>query len=258
MCLVLAQTSSKRATHDARDGRTMRKRRSIVLPLFLTLLLSGLVIAGFWFGKIPNQLSPFPTSSMQKRDQWFIDPRLATLRSDPALCKRVLTGANIKATPIPKRPYQNGCGWNNAFRVSQAGGASIPIRYISCETAAGLNLWILDAVQPLAQKMFSQSISSVTNFGTYDCRNIIGNPMWRGVRSQHATANAIDISAFKLSDGTSISVLRHWNDKGPKGRFLRQIHRKSCRYFRVSLGPNFNPSHRDHFHFDRGPLWTCK
>jgi len=237
---------------------TMRKRRSIALPLFVTLLILATVIAAFWFGRVPNALSPFPVISMQKQGQWFIDPRLSTLRSDRALCKKVLTGPHIKASPTPPRPVKNGCGWTNAFRISKAGGASISIRQLSCEATAGLNLWLLDAVQPIAQKMFGTTVSSVQNFGTYDCRNIIGNPMWKDMRSQHATANAIDISGFQLANGTKISLLRHWNDKGPKGRFLRDIHRKSCRYFRVSLGPNFNPSHRDHFHFDRGPFWTCK
>ena len=240
------------------DHCTMRKRRSIAMPLFVAFLLLGLIIAAFWFGRVPNALSPFPTISMQKRGQWFIDPRLATLRTDHELCKRVLVGPHIQASPIAPRPVRNGCGWSNAFRVTKAGGASIGIKQLSCETAAGLSLWVLDAVQPAAQEFFKTNVSSVQNYGTYDCRNIVGNPMWKGMRSQHATANAIDISGFRLADGTSISVLSHWNDKGPKGRFLRHIHRKSCRYFRVSLGPNFNPSHRDHFHFDRGPLWTCK
>jgi hypothetical protein len=26
----------------------------------------------------------------------------------------------------------------------------------------------------------------------------------------------------------------------------------------VALGPNFNVSHANHFHFDRGLMWTCK
>lgn len=236
----------------------MRKRRSIALPLFLTILLAALAIAAFWFGRVPNEISPFPSISMQKRGQWFIDPRLSTLRFDRPLCKRVLSGAHIQASPVPPRAIRDGCGWWNAFRVSQAGGASISVKQLSCEATAALSLWILDAVQPSAEELFGSQVASVQNYGTYDCRNIIGNPMWKNMRSQHATANAIDISSFRLANGTVISVLRHWNDKGAKGRFLRQIHRKSCRYFRVALGPNFNPSHRDHFHFDRGPFWTCK
>ncbi|MGI9478102.1 MAG: extensin family protein, partial [Hyphomicrobiaceae bacterium] len=32
----------------------------------------------------------------------------------------------------------------------------------------------------------------------------------------------------------------------------------ACHYFRVALSPAFNAAHRDHFHFDRGILWTCQ
>lgn len=235
-----------------------RRRRSIIKPFLLTVLLAALTVAAFWFGVMPNALSPFPTISMEKRHQWFIDPRLAVLRNDRALCKRVLRGPHLTVKPAKPRPLRDGCGWRNAFRISKVGGASLSAKQLTCEATAALNLWILDAVQPAAQEYFNARVTSVKNYGTYDCRNIIGNPMWRDMRSQHATANAIDISGFRLSDGTDINLVRHWNDRGPKGRFLRQIHRKSCRYFRVSLGPNFNPSHRDHFHFDRGPFWTCK
>lgn len=236
----------------------MKRRRSIILPLLLATLMFAAVTAAFWFGMVPNSLSPFPTISMNKQGQWFIDPRLSTLRNDRSLCKRVLTGPHISAKPARARPYGDGCGWHNAFRATKVGDASIGIKQLSCETLAGLNLWMLDVVQPSAETYFNSHVSEIKNFGTFSCRDIIGNPMWRGVRSQHATANAIDISGFRLADGTALSLIRDWNDQGPKGRFLREIHRKSCRYFRVSLGPNFNPSHKDHFHFDRGPLWTCK
>ena len=68
----------------------------------------------------------------------------------------------------------------------------------------------------------------------------------------------IDIGGFVLADGRRITLLRHWSDTGPDGDFLRRVNSRSCRYFRVSLGPEFNAAHRDHFHFDRGPFWACR
>jgi hypothetical protein len=76
--------------------------------------------------------------------------------------------------------------------------------------------------------------------------------------SQHAAANAIDISGFTFADGRSISLLRDWKGKGRDSDFLREVHRRACRYFRVALGPDFNPAHANHFHFDRGLMWTCR
>jgi hypothetical protein len=106
--------------------------------------------------------------------------------------------------------------------------------------------------------MFGQEVVTLGDMGTYDCRNIVGNPFWKGVRSQHAAANAIDISGFTFADGRSISVLRDWKGKGPESQFLREAHRRSCRYFRVALSPDFNAAHANHFHFDRGLMWTCR
>ena len=80
----------------------------------------------------------------------------------------------------------------------------------------------------------------------------------RNRRSEHATANAIDISGFRLADGTRISVRRDWNGERKKSQFLRAVHQRACGYFRVALSPDFNRAHHDHFHFDRGFLWTCR
>ena len=94
--------------------------------------------------------------------------------------------------------------------------------------------------------------------GVYSCRNIIGSKFWVTRRSEHAKANAVDIGAFRLKNGSTISVRKHWKGTGKKAQFLRAVHLGACRYFRVVLGPEFNRAHHDHFHFDRGPLWRCK
>ena len=82
--------------------------------------------------------------------------------------------------------------------------------------------------------------------------------MSRAFRSQHARANAVDIASFTVQDGTVISVLKNWNGDGPSAQFLHKVHRDSCRYFRVSLSPDFNIAHQDHLHLDRGLLRSCR
>lgn len=236
----------------------MRKFRQIAAPFFLAVLLALSIFAAFWFGMVPQRLSPFPAISLGVQGQWFIDARLATLRKDPSLCRRVLVRPHIIAAPIKSRPYREGCGWVNAVAVSETAGVAIQGKPLTCELAAALTLWTANVLQPVAQEMLGQPVSKIHTLGTYGCRNIVGNPIWRNTRSQHATANAIDISGFTLANGERISILKDWPKTSAKGRFLRRIHRRSCRYFRVSLSPNFNRAHRDHFHFDRGPLWSCR
>jgi hypothetical protein len=226
--------------------------------LLLLLILFVAIAGGFWFGLIPQSVSPFNRISLDTRPSLFVDPRLSALRFDSELCKAVLTEPHIDATPIPDRLTDNNCGWVNAVRFTHAGRAQIGANPLTCEAAAALTLWVEHEVQPLAREMFGQEVVRLGDMGTYDCRNIVGNPFWKGVRSQHAAANAIDISGFTLADGRSISVLRDWKGKGKESAFLREAHRRSCRYFRVALGPEFNVSHANHFHFDRGLMWTCR
>ena len=153
---------------------------------------------------------------------------------------------------------KDGCGWINAVRLMSAGGVRASFDKVSCEMAVALALWIEHEVQPLAADLFGQRVASVQSYGSYACRNIGGNPFWSHVRSQHATANAVDISGFTLADGRAISVRSHWKSDGAEGRFLRQAHAGACRYFRAALGPDYNAAHRDHFHLDRGPFSRCR
>jgi len=241
-----------------RQRNAQHKPRRTVSKILLVLVLLVAAAGGFWFGLVPQSLSPFGRISLDTRPSLFVDPRLSVLRFDSALCKAVLREPHIDAIPVPDRLSDNNCGWVNAVRFTHTGGAKIGVNPLTCEMAAALTLWVAHEVQPLAREMFGQEVVRLGDMGTYDCRNIVGNPFWKGVRSQHAAANAIDISGFTLADGRAISVLRDWNGNGRDSAFLREVHRRACRYFRVALGPDFNPAHANHFHFDRGLMWTCR
>ncbi|MBO0765839.1 MAG: extensin family protein, partial [Hyphomicrobiaceae bacterium] len=104
---------------------------------------------------------------------------------------------------------------------------------------------------------FGQRVTSVRSYGSYACRNIIGDPLWRYRRSEHAIANAADIAGFTLADGREISIRQHWKSEGAEGRFLHEAHARACSYFRAALGPDFNDAHHDHFHLDRGLFSRC-
>jgi hypothetical protein len=96
--------------------------------------------------------------------------------------------------------------------------------------------------------------------------------------SEHAFANAIDISAFLTEDGRVIDVFGDWGptrrdkqtaaesskkmdhtqptrleqstDLGPGATFLREVHRGACGLFGTVLGPEANAAHRNHLHLD--------
>jgi hypothetical protein len=235
----------------------MRKRRLPIGRILLLLVLAGGIAFGFRQGLIPARYSPLPLIDLGRPPGLFVDWQLASLRREPELCRRVLVQPHIDAVPIQDTPVSKGCGWTNAVRFESVGGARMPVDKLSCEAAAAFALWMNNDVQPLALRILGQRVVSVQNFGTYSCRNIIGSALWKNKRSEHATANAIDVAGFTLEDGRQINIARDWPGDDSEARFLRAAHQAACRYFRVALGPDFNPSHRNHFHFDRGILWTC-
>ena len=237
-------------------GKHMRR---FLIRAFFASLIIGAVCLVFRQGLLPAHLTPLPRLDLKHPLPLVVDWQLAELRFDRRLCRETITQSGlIRARQIPDKVRSNGCGWTNAVRMSEAGGASIGVNRVSCQVAAAVALWVQYVVQPAAKRIFGKRVVGVTNYGTYSCRNIVGNSFWQDRRSEHASANAIDISSFRLEGGDTISVLKHWRAKGKKAEFLRAVHNGACSYFRVALSPNFNAAHKDHFHFDRGILWTCK
>jgi hypothetical protein len=224
----------------------------------LLMLAAAAAVLAFRQGLVPPLLNPLPLIDLAEPAPWMVDWRLAAIKHHPSVCARTLKAPQIEARQVPDVTVKGDCGWTNAVRLTSAGGARAPLDKVTCEMAVALALWLQHEVQPLATELFGQRVALVRTYGSYNCRNVVGNPLASRLRSQHAYANAADIRSFMLADGRAIDVRRHWSSDGPEGRFLRQAHARACAYFRVAVGPNYNAAHDDHFHFDRGPFSRCR
>lgn len=158
-----------------------------------------------------------------------------------------------------------GCGVENAVKVTSAGAAWNRPGVVTCTMARALSLFETDVVQPAALAQFGQGVRRIHHAGTYDCRvqrtstkvaaSLGGS---RGGRlSEHSKGRAIDVMAFELDDGTMVSVKKDWRGQGAKSAFLQQVARASCSVFNVALTPNYNSLHVDHLHLDIGPYTLC-
>jgi hypothetical protein len=92
-----------------------------------------------------------------------------------------------------------------------------PPAVVNCRIVAKLHDWIRDSLQPAAERDLRSRIIRIVTASSYDCRNRIGSTNTR--ISEHAYANAIDISAVVTADGRTIDVLTNW---GPTARDLRK------------------------------------
>lgn len=182
--------------------------------------------------------------------------KLAALVDDPALCQKLLRDAGIVATPAPARSDTGpGCSVAGALRVDDLGLPLYPARLtMTCPIAAATVVWSRQVVRPAARTYLGTNATALVNNGSYNCRRIAGSLRL----SEHATANALDIAGVRTARGGTVTVVRDWNDPGPRGAFIREIHAGACRLYGVVLGPDYNAAHRDHFHVDFGAWRACR
>jgi hypothetical protein len=183
----------------------------------------------------------------------FTGRKLARLGGDGERCRALLARAGIRFNPLPPRRSDPLCGYENAVRFAGGGSRSIAYRPAdlgtSCPVAAALALWEWHVVQPAAQRHFGSRVASIDHFGSFSCRRLYGRD--EGAWSEHASANAVDIAGFRLSDGTRIGIAADWRDDGARAAFLREVRDGACDLFATVLSPDYNAAHRDHFHLDQ-------
>lgn len=223
------------------------------------LLLAALIAAGWasyvWLKGRPQDL-PWTPLRLDQPIGVFSGRKLAGLGTNRAKCMALLrdTGLLFKALP----PQGSGqCPVTNAVSVTP-GQAMLRFSPTtvgpSCPMVAGLAMWQWQVVEPAAQRIFNASVKQIDHFGSYSCRRIYGRE--GGQWSEHATANALDVSGFTLTDGTRISVAGHGQEDGKKARFLRDVRDGACDLFSTVLSPDYNAQHHDHLHLDQAQRGT--
>jgi hypothetical protein len=68
--------------------------------------------------------------------------------------------------------------------------------------------------------------------------------------SEHAFGNALDIAAFTLADGRTVTVKNGWHGLPEEQGFLRDVQGAACNAFTTVLAPGSNAYHYDHIHVD--------
>ena len=179
-------------------------------------------------------------------------PARTTRPSQPALetrqCFAKLQSQAVSFPPLPDRNFGGGCNAINSVKLLDIGVPTTGLGAMTCNLAANFAAWARYGVQPAARVVFGAEIEKIETFGTYNCRPIAGS----GKLSEHAHSNAIDVSAFVLSDGRRITVQQGWHGDKQTRQFLSLIHASACKRFKTVLSPDYNAAHHDHFHFDMG------
>lgn len=232
------------------------------MRLLLLLILLSLAVGGILYGirsgaiAIRPEWNPWAVLEIEAQPNFLTRYKLGRLSKDSELCQQVLATANITYERVDDRMTGPACGFFNAVRISRTSSKVNAPFSLSCRAAVSLSMWEHHVLTPAAEKYFGQRVETIEHFGSYSCRNVYGRT--KATRSQHATAEALDIAGFVLEDGQRIRVLKDWSGEGERAAFLEEVRTGACRFFDGVLSPNYNAEHRDHFHFDRGPYRICR
>jgi len=185
-----------------------------------------------------------PTTGARPTPAAVTRPPVATAPAGPGLCGVAgLQGRTLSRIGNPGR----GCGIEAPVSLTHVHGIRLSTpATLHCDAARATGRWVRDVMVPAVGRQ-GGGIAEIRVAAHYACR---GRNNQRGARlSEHARGRAIDISGYRLADGTRVNVLGDFR-RGPHSSALRRMHAGACGIFRTTLGPGSDGFHEDHFHFD--------
>ena len=183
-----------------------------------------------------------------------------TPRPEARQCLANLGRTQAGFTPLPDQYFGAHCSTLNTVRLvslrsdrTSLGVANLGP--VTCPLAEAFAAWARFGVDRAAQQILGSPLARIETMGSYSCRTVAGSDRM----SAHATANAIDVSAFVLADGRRISIRGDWLAGPPQVRaFLQTVHASACKRFGTTLGPDYNPAHHDHLHLELSGRSFCR
>jgi hypothetical protein len=166
-------------------------------------------------------------------------------------CLASLKEKSVRFAGLPNKSFDGGCRTIDTVKLMDFGTPATNLGAMTCPLAANFTDWARYAVAPAAKQYLGSPVIKIETMGTFNCRVVNGvNGGRSGRLSEHAFANAVDVSAFVLRDGRRVSVLNGWRGSPEERAFLRRLHQSACKRFGTVLGPDYNAAHANHFHFD--------
>jgi len=193
----------------------------------------------------------------EEREPWRREAEISCMKSGAV--KEGHSVATIKAIDGP-----GACGVDYPLRIASLGEAALvsfaeesstprpvavaPAATLACPLVWALDRFVSDAVQPAATRWFGQRVMGMKQISAYSCRGM--NDESDARISEHAFGNALDIAAFTLADGRTITVKDSWRGTPAEQGFLHDVQEAACTLFTTVLAPGSNAYHEDHMHVD--------
>jgi len=222
--------------------------------LLTIFILGAIAMAGYRW--LPSYYNPFTPLNLDDPPGRITQYKLRRLT--PEACASLLAQANQKNLIRTQAVADSGgeCPLNNVVRVRDFGTVSLNGSFLaSCPLALSSALFVSQQARPLTKRFTGSELRRIEHLGSFACRNIYHRPDAR--RSEHATAEALDIAAFRLANGERVTVLNGWKSAKTQP-WLKALLAASCGYYGNGLGPEYNAAHASHFHLGMRGFGLCR
>ncbi|EML9045431.1 extensin family protein [Enterobacter cloacae] len=222
--------------------------------LLIVFILVAVATVGYRW--LPSHYNPFTPLSLDDPPGPITQYKLRRLT--PEACASLLSKANQKALirTQPVADSAGACPLHNVVRVRDFGPVSLNSSFLaSCPLALSSALFVSQQARPLTKTWTGSELVRIEHLGSYACRNIYHRPDAR--RSEHATAEALDISAFRLANGERVTILHGWRSTKTQP-WLQALLTAGCGYYGNGLGPEYNAAHANHFHLGMRGFGLCR
>ena len=221
------------------------------------LVFAGLIAIGYGgYQMLPSWYNPF--TPLMLNDPPGLVTRWKLKAITDAQCQTLLAEANQQnlISTQSVAPSGGACPLTDVVQVRDFGTVKLSNRFLaSCRLALSSALYVEQQVKPLSRQMLNSEVTRIDHLGSFACRNIYHRA--DGTLSEHATANALDISGFRLENGKQVSVLKDWTQPQTQP-FLQTLLAISCQYYGNGLGPSYNAAHANHFHLGMRGYGLCR
>ncbi|RTM31652.1 extensin family protein [Enterobacter bugandensis] len=222
--------------------------------LLTIFILGAIATAGYRW--LPSYYNPFTPLNLDDPPGRITQYKLRRLT--PEACASLLAQANQKKLIRTQAVADSGgeCPLNNVVRVRDFGPVSLNGSFLaSCPLALSSALFVSQQARPLTKRFTGSELTRIEHLSSFACRNIYHRPDAR--RSEHATAEALDIAAFRLANGERVTVLNGWKSARTQP-WLKALLAASCGYYGNGLGPEYNAAHASHFHLGMRGFGLCR
>jgi hypothetical protein len=251
------------ARHAAQAKRAERRPVRSALKGPIAFLFIGTVGYGGYLAVVhpatplPPQWNPITPLEISHPVTPLSGWKLNRAAADGASCLASLAGQAVLEVLEPRNDSDQ-CFIADRVNLEAVGQSQISSLETRCAIALRMAMWEEHSLQPAAQRILGTSVTRIHHIGSYSCRRLRTAEGLSERMSTHATADAVDIMGFTLADGQQLSLLADWGGSDAKAAFLRAVRDGACDWFGLTLSPDFNQLHADHFHLQSRGWGGCK